>query len=70
MQIITNESLVYFLWGLFLRSVWRAQVLGWSSNGSDVTGQASTQLEIVSQLAKKLGHQIGHYLWYLKLKWA
>jgi len=30
--------------------------------GSGVTGQASTWLEITTQLARKLGHQIGYYL--------
>jgi len=29
-----------------------------------------TQLEIATQLVRKLGHQIGHYLWHLLLKWA
>jgi len=37
-------------------------VLGWSSNGGGVNGQAPTQLEIATQLARKLGHQIGCYL--------
>jgi len=37
-------------------------VLGWSSNGSGMNGQAPTQLEITTQLARKLGHQIGYYL--------
>jgi len=30
----------------------------------------STQLEISTQLASELGHQIGYYLWYLELKWV
>jgi len=38
------------------------QVLGWSSNGSDVAGQVFTQLEISAQLASKLSHRIGYYL--------
>ena len=62
-------SLVYFSWGLFLRPGWCARVLRWSSNGSGLTGQASTRLEITTWLGK-LGHQIGYYLWYLVLKWA
>jgi len=37
-------------------------VLGWSSNGSGVTGQALTWLEIATQLARKFGHQFGYYL--------
>jgi len=32
------------------------------SNGSGVTGQASTQLEIATQMARELGHQIGYCL--------
>jgi len=32
------------------------------SNGSSVTGQAPTWLEIATRLARKLGHQIGYYL--------
>jgi len=39
-----------------------ARVLRWSSNGSGVTGQASIQLGIATQLARELGHQIGYYL--------
>jgi len=68
--IIANGSLVYFSWGLFLGPVWCAWVLRWSSNDSGLTGQAPTQLEIATQLARKLSHQIGYYLWYLELKWA
>jgi len=34
----------------------------WSSNDSGVNGQAPTKLEIATQLARKLGHQIGYYL--------
>ena len=68
--IIANGSLVYFSWGLFLKPVWRAWVLRWSLNGSDVTEKASTWLEITTRLARKLGHQIGYYLWYLELEWA
>jgi len=34
-------------------------VLGQSSNGSSVNGQATTRLEIATQLDRKLGHQIG-----------
>jgi len=37
--IITNGFLVCFSWGLFLGPVWCARVLGWSSNGSGVTGR-------------------------------
>jgi len=37
-------------------------VFKWSSNGSGVTAQASTWLEIATQLARELGHQIGYYL--------
>jgi len=68
--IIANGSLVCFSWGLFLEPAWCAQVIGWSSNGSGMTGQAPTQLEIATRLARKLAHQIGYYLWYLELKWA
>jgi len=68
--IITNGFLVCFSWGLFLGCVWSAWVLKWSSNGSDLTGQASTQLEISKQLARELGYQISYYLWYLELKQA
>jgi len=40
---------------LFLGLVtWHAKVLGWSLNGSGMTGQAPTQLEIAKQLAIKL----------------
>jgi len=39
-----------------------SDVLGWSSNGSGLTGQALTQLEIATRLARKLSHQIGYYL--------
>ena len=67
---IANGSLVCFCWGLFLGPVWCAWVLGWSTNGNGVTRQAFTQLEITTQLARKLGHQIGNYLWYLELKQA
>jgi len=31
-------------------------------------GQAYTQLEVATWLARKIGHQIGYYLWYLELK--
>jgi len=68
--IITIVSLVCFSWGLFLGPVWCARVLRWSSNGSGVNGQAPIRLKITTQLARKLGHQIGYYLWYLELKWA
>jgi len=37
-------------------------VLGWSSIGSGVNGQATIWLEVTTQLARKLGHQIGYYL--------
>jgi len=67
--IIANDSLVCFSWGLFLGPIWHAQVLRWSSNGSGVTGQAPW-LELTTQLARKLGHLIGYYLWYLELKWS
>jgi len=67
--IITNGSLVCFSWGLFLRPVWCAWVLRLSSNGSGLTGQAPTQLEIATWLARKLGHQNGYYLWYLELQY-
>jgi len=62
-------SLVCFSWGLFLGPVWRARMLGWSSNGSGVNRQAPTWLEITTRLARKLSHQIGYYLWHLELKW-
>jgi len=39
-----------------------SDVLKWSSNGSGLTGQAPTWLEITTRLARKLGHQIGYYL--------
>ena len=68
--IIANGSLVCFSWGLFLKPVRRAWVLGWSLNGSDVTVKVPTWLEITTRLARKLGHQIGYYLWYLELEWA
>ena len=68
--IITNGSLDCFSRGLFLGPVRHAWVLGWSSNCSGVTGQAPTWLEIATRLAKKIGHQIGYYLWYLEFKWA
>jgi len=67
---IANDSLVCFSWGCFLGPVWHAQVLGSSSNGSGVNRQVSTQLEIITRLARKLGHRIGYYLWYLDFKWA
>jgi len=67
---IANDSLVCFSWGCFLRPVWRAWVLRWSLNDSDVNGQVSTWLEIATQLARRLGQQIGYCLWYLELKWA
>jgi len=68
--IIAIFSLVCFSCSLFLRPVWRAQVLRWSSNGSAMNRQTPTQLEIATRLARKLGHQIGYYLWYLEFKWA
>ena len=68
--IIAIVSLLCFFWGLFFWPVWCAQVLGWSSNGSGVNEQVFTWLEIITWLARKLGHQIGYYLWYLELKWA
>jgi len=40
------------------------------SGGLGVTGQAPTWLEITTRLARKLGHWIGYYLWYLELEWA
>jgi len=33
----------------------------WSSNGDGLTGQAPKNLEITTQLARKLGHQIGYF---------
>jgi len=36
-----------------------SDMLGWSLNGSGMNG---TQLEIATQLVRKLGHQIGHYM--------
>jgi len=60
--IIANGLLVCFSWGPF----WNVQMLGsWSSTGSNVTGQAPTQLEITTQLVRKLGQWIGYYLWSL-----
>jgi len=70
MCIISNNSLVCLFLGLFLGPVWHAWVLRWSWNGSGVTGQVFTWLEVATQLASKLGHQIGYYLWYLELKQA
>jgi len=67
---IANDSLACFFWGYVLKPVWRARVLGWSSNGSGVNRQVSTWLEIATRLARRLGHQIGYGLWYLELKWA
>jgi len=51
-------------WSAFLGAVFLSlsDVLGWSSNGSGVNRQLSTQLEITAQLARELGHQIGYYL--------
>jgi len=68
--IIAIVFLVCIFWSLFLGPVWHAPVLKWSSNGSGLTRQAPTRLEITTWLAKKLGHQIGYYLWYLELKWG
>jgi len=68
--IIANGSLVCFSWCLFLGFVWHARVHLWSSNGSGVTGRAPTWLEIATWPGRKLGHQIGYYLWYLDLEWA
>jgi len=34
----------------------QSDMLGWSSNGSVMTGQVSTQMEIATQLARELGH--------------
>jgi len=62
MCIIAKGFLVCFYWGLFLWLVWHAWVLGWSSNGSGVTGQVPTWLEIITWLVRKLGHQLGYYL--------
>jgi len=41
---------------LFLKPVWHAQVLGWSSNGSGVTGQVFIWLEIATQMVRELSH--------------
>jgi len=51
-------------WSAFLEAVFSglSDMLGCSSNGSGLTGQAPTWLEIITQLARKLGHQIGYYL--------
>jgi len=65
---IAHDSLVCFSWGCFLRPVWHAWVLGWSSNGSGVIGQVSTWLEIATRLARRLSHQIGYCLWNLMTK--
>jgi len=67
---IANDSLVCFSWHCFLWPVWHAWVLGWSSNGSCVNRQVTTQLEITTILTRKLGHQTGYCLWYLELEWA
>jgi len=39
-----------------------SNVLKWSSNSSGVNRQAPTWLEIATQLAGELGHQIGYDL--------
>jgi len=51
-------------WSAFLGAVFSglSDMLKWSSNGSGVNGQVSTRLEIATQLARKLGHQIGYCL--------
>jgi len=57
-------SLPLFPWSAFPGACFSglSDVLGWSSNGSGVNRQAPTWLEIVTQLARKLGYQIGYYL--------
>jgi len=35
---------------------------GGLQNVSGMTGQVSTQLEIITQLARELGHRTGYYL--------
>jgi len=67
--IIANDSLVCFSWSCFLKPVWHTRVFVWSSNGSNVNRQISTQLEI-ARLTRRLGYQIGYYLWYLEHKWV
>jgi len=67
---IANRSLACFSWGFFLEPVWHTQVLGWHSNGSVLSGQAPTQMEIAIRLTRKLGCRIGYHLWYLELKWT
>jgi len=52
--IIAKDSLVWFSWGYFLRPIWCAWVLRWSLNGSGVTGQVSTQLEISTRWSVNL----------------
>jgi len=51
-------------WSAFLGAVFSglSDVLECSSNDSGVNGQVSTWLEITTQLAKRLGHQIGYCL--------
>jgi len=51
-----------FFLGLFLGPVWHVRVLSWSLNGSGLTGQTPTWLEITTQLSRKVGYQIGYYL--------
>jgi len=57
-------SLLLFPWSAFPGACFSglSDVLGWSSNGSSVNGQAPTWLEIATRLARELGHQIGYYL--------
>jgi len=38
------------------------EYLGGLQNGGGVTGKAPTRLEIITQVARELGHQIGYYL--------
>ena len=59
MCIIANSSLVCFPRACFLGL---SNMLEWSSNGSSITRQACTQLEIATRLARELGYQIGYYL--------
>jgi len=57
-------SLPLFPWSAFPGAYFLdlSDMFKWYSNGSGMNRQAPTQLEIATQLARKLGHQIGYYL--------
>ena len=62
--------LVCFCWGLFLRSVRCARVLGCPLNAAGWLVQATTLLEITTQLVNDIDHGFSYVLWQFECNGA